>query len=423
MVHSDDITRSQASFIGSVIGDSLGLLFEGHSRAHIHSCMRDFTGFPDPAPLLKGKMERWSKPGLYSSLTQIMIIAAISQNEHNFDEKRFREILSICPSIADSDSGIFRHAGMAEKNLLIRISRGDAAQTPATDQPSGRIIPLTLPMAMHAPDMVKDTLSLVTHFTKNPETAATCLLFVHGVRALCNADDESALDVFIAQGKNLALRLDSLSPLLFSAGVNPEAVISALARLNILLSRLHKKTPSEAEKIILEQLNPLLKTPVTRATVDDPRCLLPYAIAVTDSLADSPETIIKSAAREGGSSSALAMICGTLAGTIHGPLALNEEHIRDLVNKKRILEIMAMLSDCNGYRIRVEAFLKEEYSLTMKERDELRARLKHEHKPDKISGEKSRREKEDALSRHTVESWTKLDKAKWKKERNRKPAD
>jgi len=99
-----------SSFTGLVCGDALGALFEGMSRAHIHAMARDIETYMDTSPLLKGKMHRWTKPGLYTSLTQMMICTAMSHDGRRFSRENFHQILSGNPSVQDSDTGIFRHS-------------------------------------------------------------------------------------------------------------------------------------------------------------------------------------------------------------------------------------------------------------------------------------------------------------------------
>ena len=49
----------------------------------------------------------------------------------------------------------------------------------------------------------------------------------------------------------------------------------------------------------------------------------------------------------------------------------------------------------------------------MKEREELNARLRHVKT--KVKKPKDAGDRENRLNRHVVESWTKIDKAKWRK--------
>ena len=66
----------------------------------------------------------------------------------------------------------------------------------------------------------------------------------------------------------------------------------------------------------------------------------------------------------------------------------------------------------------LDDFIRSEASLTGKEQEELKARLRHTKKKQR-SGPRTRAEKEKELARHVVESWTKYDRARWKKERQR----
>ena len=406
-------------FLGAITGNALGTVFEGLPKQHIRSCIRQINEYTDPAPLLKGKMERWAKPGLYSCLTQMMIIAAVSHDGRLFRKDIFQDSISRSQSVHESDTGIFRHAGLTERNLIQRL-KGENASERTPDYISGRVIPFSLALVPHNIDPVRDALNLALVFTKNPDTAAAVLLFSAGVRALLQNPSSRINQTFVNEAEDLLFKADLLSPVIFSMGLNPEAVISGIEWQKDTFQRIDGFSADEAEKIIRDRLNPLLKTPVTRATVDDPRCLLPFSIAISGCSTINPESIIVYSAIEGGSSSGLTMMCGALSGIIHGSSALPDFLVQGLVNRGRIIEIIDLISKGNGDRLSLDDFMKGEYSLTVKEQEELHARLKHIKKPAKPAREKTRQEKENALSRHTVESWTKMDKPKWKKDRQRK---
>jgi len=409
-------------FLGAITGNTLGTLFEGLPKQHIHACIREIKEYPDPAPLLKSKMDRWSKPGLYSCLSQMMIIAAACHDGRLFRKDAFIDIISRSQSVHETNTGIFRHAGPIEKNLITEL-KGVRAPDRTPDHISGRIIPLSLALVPRGVDSVRDTLNLALVFTRNPDTAAATLLFSGGVRALISNPGKPAKRAFTDEAETILRQADRLSPVIFSMGLNPEAVISGIDWLKNTIAQTINSSSGEAEMIIRDRVNPLLKTPVTRATIDDPRCILPYSLSIAECPSIDSESKIIHAATEGGSSSALAMMCGALTGIMYGADAIPEFLIQGLVNRGRIIEILDLLSSGNGNRIAVDDFLKGEYSLAIKEQEELNARLKHIRKPVKPSGEKTRQKKENTLTRHTVESWTKLDKARWKKNKQNRDDD
>ncbi len=65
----------------------------------------------------------------------------------------------------------------------------------------------------------------------------------------------------------------------------------------------------------------------------------------------------------------------------------------------------------------IQDFISGEASLSAKETEEKNAKLKHVKI--KIKKKKSRHEMEKELSNHVVESWTKFDRAKWRKKLDR----
>ena len=71
-----DVTS--AIILSVIAGDALGSPLEGMSRGHIKSCFGPLSGYADPEPALKGKMDRWKKPGLYSSISQFMLMLGMS---------------------------------------------------------------------------------------------------------------------------------------------------------------------------------------------------------------------------------------------------------------------------------------------------------------------------------------------------------
>jgi hypothetical protein len=89
----------------------------------------------------------------------------------------------------------------------------------------------------------------------------------------------------------------------------------------------------------------------------------------------------------------------------------------DLANKKKIAGIIDLISSKSSRSEIIGILYDSEPGLTTKEMEEYRARNKKE--PKKQTPPKNRRDVESEMTKHVVESWTKIDKAKWRKERGK----
>ncbi|MGL4369933.1 MAG: hypothetical protein ACRCUT_09730, partial [Spirochaetota bacterium] len=128
----------------------------------------------------------------------------------------------------------------------------------------------------------------------------------------------------------------------------------------------------------------------------------------------SPETCLLSCAAEGGSSGILCSCAGMIAGAFYGSPAA-APLFGAMINHKQISALISRAAAGSGSRRDAAAFINAEISLTAKETDEREARLKH-CKTKTPARKKERRDETQAMTRHVVESWTKIDKARWKKE-------
>ena len=90
--------------------------------------------------------------------------------------------------------------------------------------------------------------------------------------------------------------------------------------------------------------------------------------------------------------------------------------MRDLANKKKISAIIDQIAGEKDRSSIITEIYNNEPGLTIKELEEYRAKNKNIPVV-KEKKKKTRGEIESELSKHVVENWTKLDKAKWKKER------
>jgi len=408
--------------IAVITGDALGSAVDGMTRAHIHAHFSSIAGYIDPEPALKNKMELWRKPGLYSSITQLMLIMAMAGPRRGTCAESFRRAVASSPEVAGYDYGIFRYPGAVERAFILAMKDPSRHQQ-TTQQPCARIIPVMTFLSFRnnsAADHLLDVMAAVRLFTHDLSTLASALIYSSLLRALSTGaiPRDFTMKTVAGAAAGVAGAVDGNSSAVFAGGVNPASLIRELRSQSGLLDEMASAAaPGAAEKIIITHVNRKLKTPVTRATVNIPAALFPYSVAVSSlAVADTPPPV--AAVKEGGSTAALAAMAGALGAARLGGLRQDDPLIRDLVNRKKVLALVDSLSAGAVTPEAMDEFTRSEVSLTGKEQEEMRARLKHVKKKQKKSP-MTRAEKEKELSRHVAESWTKLDKARWKKEKRR----
>ncbi|HEY1407018.1 MAG TPA: hypothetical protein VF857_10450, partial [Spirochaetota bacterium] len=202
------------------------------------------------------------------------------------------------------------------------------------------------------------------------------------------------------------------------SGVNPDRCLeSAVLFVEIFEALEVALSVDEAERIIVEKVNRIMKSPITRCTVDYPYTILPFAAAIVSL---EGEQSLYTAARKGGSSSILAAITGMLAGALYKD-PFPEELVDGLVNRKGVFDFIERIASGNAGIDDASEFFDKEITLTGKEREERNARLKHHKVPEQKK--RTMADREAFLTKHVVESWTKADKAKWRRTRKTKGED
>ena len=407
-----------------IAGDALGTPLDGMSKGHIGACFGELSGFADPEPALRGKMDRWKKPGLYSSISQFMLLLGMSCLRKGPCIDPFLRCLSESPALAESGYGIFRWPDAVESDFIARCKDRKKAAAPA-GYPSTRIIASLAPLAFRRAathDMLAETTGFLRLFTADLKTLAAGLVHAFLLKTLSEGGSAGTDPVRSAAScaSALADMIASDCPSqIFAAGANPDALAAEVRWLaEILASVAGADSPGAAEGIICTHINRCIPGRITRATVNMPSALFPYAVAFT-SFHRNDGQILYRAAGEGGSSASFTAIVGSLAASCDKAASVPEELIQGLINRKKIVSIIGILTAGASDPALAEEFLGAEASLTHKAEEELRARTRHmKKKPEKKSP--SRANREEALTRHIVESWTKIDKAKWKKERKQR---
>lgn len=409
---------------GIITGDAAGYTLNGLKKAHINAVFRDLSGFTDAAPALKHGMEKWRKPGLYSSISQFMLLAGACTEGRFFNAEKFRETVKNAPELSDLDYSYFRDPGTAEKYFISNAGAVQAHQH-GFDLPCARIIPVTLPLLMlrmNGDDLIIPVFRFVSMFTSDISTAISSALLVHMVDGI---NPESGLSLFesaIASSASIAAYVEENQHQMFDLGYNPDYVINDAQYINTIIRKISRSESIAAcEQVIINEINKRLKTPVTRGSVNLPFTVFPFALSIAAYTPDHHDVFIAAAA-EGGASSALTSIAGALTCATHGDCIPGELE-EGLINRKRII---SMVSDIAAGKNRDQIIIElasQESSLTKKEHEEFLAKNRKSVRKKSSGSEKKPGKPEDALSKHIVESWTKIDKAKWKKEKIRNNDD
>ncbi len=405
---------------GVVTGDAAGYTLNSLKKNHIRAVYREISGFTDPAPALKHGMNKWRKPGLYSSISQLMLLAGACIERRHFNSGRFIEAVKNAPELPDHEYSYFRDPGTAEKNFIINAGQTETGGY-RFEYPCARILPVTIPMLlmkMNCEDTVLPVFTFVSMFTADISTALCSALLLQIIYRI-NADQAISLFEHAAEsGAALVAYSEANSHLFFELGYNPDYVINDARFIHSILQKIFSSQGiSSAEDIIITEVNKKISTPVTRASVNLPFAILPFALSIAGHTT-RPQDIFLSAAAEGGASSALASIAGALACAKYGnciPQNLDE----GLINRKKIQLIISDIASGRNREQIIRELTSGELSLTKKENEEYQARNRKSAGKKSAGAEKKPVRREDTLSRHIVESWTKIDKARWKKEKNR----
>lgn len=405
--------------LSAIIGDAAGYTLNGMKKNHIKAVFRNMPGYINPEPGLKNNIHRWKKAGLYSSISQNLLLTAACVDKMNFNIREYLNSIKNTPDIPGLEYGIFRDPGEAEKNFLHRIKNGDENQI-LFDRPCARIIPPLISFLLMKSENVYLTsvLDYVKLFTKSSSTLAYSIFMIHFLKDLTEKKRQSISETAVFSAEKTSDIMNNNQSIIFNSGMNPDYMLAEIKSLTEVLNKLTVVTDMDtAEQIICSMAEKKYNFKITRAGINLPETIVPMAVMLTHRCSD-PETIFSIAANEGGASSALASLSGSITTAFHG-LYLPEILETELINKKKINSYIELISEGkNRASIITELYLTEP-GLTLKEHEEYKSKIKKQPVINKKKNKKTMSETEAGISRHIVESWTKLDKAKWKKERKK----
>ena len=131
-------TSARNVILATVIGDALGSAVDGLGKGHIRAHFREIHDYIDPEPALKGKMDLWRKPGLYSSISQFMLLCAMAAARRGPCRDAFIRLCADASGSGNTGSGfgIFRNPDAVEKNFIARVNAG----APLTGAPASPLL-------------------------------------------------------------------------------------------------------------------------------------------------------------------------------------------------------------------------------------------------------------------------------------------
>lgn len=375
--------------IAWISGDAAGYTLNNLKKAHIQASLKDHSIIPDTLSLLKGRPERWHKPGLYSALTQLTFLECPRPANDNHDERW---------------NGILRQMDL------------DLGQDLPLKHPSCSLVGLAPAAALCGKTDWKKMTTRLTAFTRDTHTMFCTLmaaeLFTHD-----HADNLESLflEVLDTTGSFCA----GNGPLFFDLGLSPQKVEDDYNNFTIHMQKI--MAAPDLDAVTTETagyLSAITGQNMNRMDYYHPAAALSIALASLRFSPGDPGESARYAARFGGPASLSAALVSLVSVILHGQDGLDQEILKLVANRKSLVSMAEKLEQGSYRSSHRDQFITGEKGLSSKENEERAALMKHkpEKKKKKEQGKKGSR---DTLSQHVVESWTKVDKGRWKRERKR----
>jgi hypothetical protein len=410
-------TKMRSIIHAAIIGDALGTPLDGLSKEAIKSYFKNLRTYADIS-FDKHMRKRWKKPGLYSSISQFMLLASAQSSSHLRGSGWIKTACFMAPPSSDFPYGVFRAPGSAERQMISSITGGPAK----IQVPCSRIVAISAGASLSGRMLFERVIRTVSPFSSDEYTIAGSLIYASFLSESAAAENPTELPPIMAlldTTKGVLTRTEEAIQHIFDLGFNPDRIIAAVKEFHDLFIDLVGKN-SEHEKIIIRHVNTILKSPATRATINHPLAILPFSAVLSGKYITSDEPLLE-IAREGGSAAPLCSIAGGILASVRENNFISEELQNGLINRKRVSGLLKDIDPLSKSPYDLEDFIKNEYLLTLKEAEELRSINRHGKKPE--GQKKAKSDQMSRLAEHIVESWTKLDKAQFKKEQRRQKHD
>lgn len=393
--------------------------FSGMSAGHVRSHFNSMDVYFNSEEANKDHPERWKKPGLYGWIFQTSLLSVYAGKNRLLKKHEIEDAVEESLGTIEQRMDSIRDGDPLVHEFLVPQKETDAVNLRPGCSPVFLSVLFSLACAPKKSSF-EQVLSFLIRFTRNSDTAACALWWDALVRSL----EYSSASLFENAGNELASlikKMDILQPLCFNAGIHPDALEESFGHLQTIAGMYLDDQSTAAEKHI-KYVDSLFKSPITRSTIDHPLLLPFHALRLAESHRQGSAHLLESAVKEGGEVQLASALACTL---MPEDTAFDDDFAflaEDLVNKKRLSAFIPRLLNRASMQELAE-FFDAERKLSAKEDEERSAILKHaKKKQPKRQIPKDRASREEQLSRHVVESWTKKDRARYKREQRRNKA-
>lgn len=403
-----------------IICETLTLPFDGMSSGHIKTHFDTINEFTDTASALKNKMHLWQKPALYSCISQTILLISSLTTIKDMNPQTVLNIIETNNTIEN-----YNYSFLRNPDFLLKRTIDNASSSPHENENiESLILPLTsaaqrIFFPIENASILNSILEYILFFTSNEETIVFSIFMNFLIEALTKPTPGNFLDLSIISADETILFCEDNQPLFFEKKINPDNIISFAKTIkNLFLDLI--KDPSNYNNIILNYLNSQTKNNVTRITVEKCISVIPHAIIIASgNVQENLQSIIK----KGGSSKYTSAYYGALSSFQNMNDIYPKTLTETIINKNNLFDFIDKITNSKIKFSDVNSFFESEIPLTKKMIDELNS---HNKKGKNIVKKKTKKKylsKHEQLSRHVVESWTKVDKARYVKEKRKNKND
>lgn len=411
--------QKKGFLVGIITGDALSAPFDGLSPGHIKTNFPNISSYTDTIKALKNNTHKWKKSATYYSLSQLVIISSISALNRRISANDFIKNIYDDRVIESSNTSFLRSTDYLTEFIFDNKSNFKAENIPSLALPI-----ISASIALFYPSKSNDIEEKIFEFntglTHNIDTIIHSMIFS---RLATEIDQNNDFAKSLKQAVNFTKTfISNNQPELFKSGFNPDIFNEHYNFLEQLYDRIIVN-PDDSESIIIEEVNNISKNYIKRVSVNDINALIPYSISFFLQK-DLSQINLYKLIYTGGCINSIAVYFNAINGLIYGENSIPEILKQDLTNKKMIFKLVEKISDDKATMKDIDEFKNSEIMLTQKYLEEYHAKNKKQNTQNPGKNKKIKKlTREEQLSKHVVESWTKIDKAKYKKEKQRNKTD
>ena len=387
-----------------IIADALASPLDNSSAEHLRSVFGAIHDYSDPTPALKNKLHMWKKPSSYTAISQYCIlVAGINALHTTYNHKAIVDFFSL---FGDS-STVLRHP----QGFLYNYNS-------PYDAPTCELL-ICIPalfFLQHHPT-TETVIHFISSHNKNAAIFTASMFLFYLLEEIIKQKLTELPSTLHHITSRVLQDIEQHSSTIFDNGINPALVYEAAKDFHTLFENITlQSNEKEFTSYCLPFVHKWSKNTFTRLTVNHPFALLPLALFIIHSNSNK-QSLLFETVHKGGKIALLTPLVALLSACLWGNDVI-PAHLRDgIINKKRIAQLIELLHKRQISFTYLTEFFKNEEKLTRKEKEELESKLKHVKIKSKFKNKKPDSYTE--LSQHVVASWTKVDKAKWKKERKK----